>query len=791
MITKKKSLCGEWKLTVIPHAEYAKHGKHGKEKAYHTIAEVEADGNEVISATVPGNLELDLFKAGKVEDLFFGTNPDKIRRYTERLHCYYFTNFQVEEISSIQETLVFEGLDCYADVFLNGQLVGSFDNMLVEQSADVTGLISQGNNEILIHIKPAIIEATKYDYNFLVTAGRSAYEQLYVRKPAHMFGWDIMPRYLSAGIWRPVYLSFLQQEEGIREYYLCTTQADQEHAIVELFYATICDIDGDVRLTLNGKCGESVYSREIKMIFPIGRRAFELEKPKLWWPNNFGEQNRYEWELLLSRDGKVIDKVTFTQGLAKISLVKTDYLDGEGNGAFHFVVNSEKIFIKGTNWVPASPFHSEDKKRIPQMIALAEELKCNMIRCWGGNVYEDDLFYELCEQKGIMVWQDFGMACGKHPQDSEFAARIKKEATAVIKRLRRFACIALWSGDNEGDLRWRQWESIKMNPNDNVITRKILPETIMEHDPARSYLPSSPFFSSALIEKSEKDWSFIACESHFYIWGEFYKDGASGKRMLFASEFGTISIPSPDSMKKYISPDKLWPGRDINDEWLMHATSAIPETEENSQRPLIPFMNAEFLFETEIDSLAKLSAMSQIAACESDKYYLELFRSSKWDKTGMLWWNLVDGWPQLSDAVVDYYFDKKLPFYGLKASQQDVVLIMRDSFQSGFHPLVLVNDTLQAKTIHFKATDVETGEILLSGITQIAKNSARKVGEIPESADTRFILLEWKGDAEGRNHYLDFQKTKPKLRLNTYLHWLEASELYKEWTIKARTWLEG
>ena len=779
MKTLKIDLCKNWQLATITHGEH---------KDYTSLSELQKDGVEIISATVPGTVELDLKNAGKItKDLFFGTNPWEINSYTQMLHCYYFTTFNTDRVSGAPR-LVFEGLDCYADIYVNGKLAASVDNMLMIHTVDISRLIVMGKNEIFIHIKPAVVEAMKYEYPFMVSAGINAYEQLYVRKPAHMFGWDIMPRYVSAGLYRPVSLVFAEQAEGIEEYYLCTASATREKAVFEFYFKTNCLPSDNMTLKLEGDCGDSHFEEDILFNYPIGRRKIVFKDPKLWWPRNFGEQNRYDFKITLSREGEIIDEVCFKQGIASIKLDFEPTMDIDKNGKFCFIVNGERIFVKGANWVPASPFHSEDKARIPRMLDLACELECNMLRLWGGNVYEDDLFYEICEEKGIMIWQDFGMACGKHPIDGEFCDRMREEATQQVKRLRHYACIALWSGDNEGDLRWRHWEGIRMDPNDNIITRKLLPEIVMLHDTARSYLPSSPYISRELITQKPGEGKTMP-EVHFYIWGEFYKDGAKDKRKAkFASEFGSICMPSPESAKKYISPENLFTGCDGNDEWVVHSSAGVWRKGNKSFRTRVPFQYAESLFEGEINDYTSLAIKSQIAACESDKFFFEYFRSQKWDKTGMLWWNLMDGWPQMSDAVVDYYFDKKLPFYGLKASMQNVCLMMRDAFGGESHPLVAVNDTLQEVTIAYKATDVRNGNVLATGSVTIPANSNADLTSIPTSEDTRFILLEWSGDCEGKNHYFDFDKGKRKLELCEYMEYLEKTGLYTEWVEKTSRW---
>ena len=773
------SLCGDWNLSVLPHKESID---------ICSSKQVEEHNLEVINARVPGNMELDLYNAGKVDDLFFGTNPDRIRRYTEKLHCYYFRKFVIDSIPG-EPVLCFDGLDCYADVFINGVKVASFDNMLIKETCKIGHVLQMGENEIFIHIRPAIIEAQKYEYPFLISAGPSAYEQLFVRKPAHMYGWDIMPRYLSAGMWRPCYIEF-DQPYGIVEYYLCPTKLESDNSLlVEFQYVTRCDIEGDTRIVVEGKCKDSTFVFDIPLVFPLGnKKKLRIDNPYLWWPKGYGEQNMYDITLTLISDGKVIDTHEFSQGLRTVKLEFTQSVEDE-KGEFVFVVNNTKVYAKGSNWVPADAFHSRDKERIPKMLELAEECGCNFLRLWGGNVYEDDLFYDICDRKGIMIWQDFALACSKYPQDEEFFKRIKEEAIQVVKRLRSHACLALWSGDNECDLRWNVWESIELDPNRNALSRSLLAWVVEQYDPAKTYLPSSPYITPRIAEIGiRKGGLAVIPEWHHYLWGNnFYKkDSYFKSKIKFVSEFGAMGAPSPESLKKYISQEKLWPFNEQNDEWIMHSTSSVPELRENLFRLGIFFDQIHLIFDSGAQNLADFAIKSQIVQAEQLKYYIEYFRLLKWSKTGVIWWNLIDGWPQFSDSVVDYYYDKKFAFYAIKASQQDVCVMVTDDDDS--LKICVANDTLEDVNINYTLKDASTDEILAQGTCLSKANASEKIGNIEYSKKARIIAISWDGDTNGSNHYLDICEDYDKISREYFVSSLEKCNLYPEWTEKIKKW---
>jgi beta-mannosidase len=363
----------------------------------------------------------------------------------------------------------------------------------------------------------------------------------------------------------------------------------------------------------------------------------------------------------LWKNGVEIDSAQFRHGVRTVELERTSITGPKGEGEFCFRVNGEKIFIKGSNHVPADAYHSRDVERIPRIIDLAVECGCNMLRCWGGNVYENDLFYDLCDEKGLLIWQDFGMGCAVYPQDEEFQRALAHEAGIVVRRLRGHACIALWAGDNECDLVPSWFGDTSYNPNTNLLTRVVLPRVLQAEDPKRAFLPSSPYMDEVAFRAGQ---TFLPEE---HLWGPrdyFRSDYYKNSLCHFASEIGYHGCPSPDSIRKFISPENLWPND--NAEWLLHSTCAVPELGVGEGR--ITLMNNQIreMFGTVPDNLEDYAFASQCVQAEAKKFFIELFRTQKWRRTGILWWNLIDGWPQFSDAVVDYYFGKKLAFDYIK-----------------------------------------------------------------------------------------------------------------------------
>ncbi len=725
-------------------------------------------------ATVPGNLELDLFANGLVDEPFRGMNIVGLRRY-EHVYAYYFTTFDAPERPGTSPYLVFEGIDCFADVLLNGQLVHRGDNMLVEQHVPVAGVIRANRpNTLCVVIEPAVDRARSsgHDYPPGLEAQGSGYEGLYVRKAPHMYGWDIMPRAVSAGLWRPVSLRYLP-DERLDWAWLVTEHLADDHgaAGLALHYRAIVDGDpSEYEILVSGSCGPSRFDRRAPMLFDAGRIRFTVPEPRLWWPRGRGEPDLYEVTVTLLRGGRQVDRLTLTHGIRTIELDRTSVTTPDGDGEFCVLVNGERIFVLGTNWVPVDAYHSRDRERIPRIVDMVDDLGCNMIRCWGGNVYEDDAFFDLCDRKGILVWQDFAMACAVYPQDDEFGRRLADEVRQVVRRLRQHACLAVWVGDNECDETW-VWGGRRRDPNGNVLTREVIPAVLAEEDPSRPYVPSSPYVDSVAFRSGDR----LLPEDHLwgprgYFKGSFYTDAVCH----FASEIGYFGCPAPESLARFLSPDRMWPFAD-NEEWLLHSTAPLPGVDLHAYRVALMASQVRALFGEVPGNLADYAFASQVAQAEALKFFIERFRAGKWRRTGIIWWNVIDGWPQLSDAIVDYYFTKKRAYDVVKRSQAPLCLVLREP-AGGAHEIVACNDTRADLPLSFSVLDLDTAEVVAQGEGVAAADAVTVLGTVPAPVGlTRALLIEWTAPiGPGRNHYL---AGSPPLSLSRVRSWLERAGL--------------
>jgi len=710
-----------------------------------------------IPATVPGNVELDLMAAGRLPDISRGNNIHLLREL--ETHRFWFRrSFDAPTIPPGHSAqLVFEGLDTIAAIFLNGLEVGRADNMLIPHRFDVTAHLRPGRNDIAVRIDSPILEGRRHENEPIEWADRMHYESLSVRKAPHMYGWDITPRLVSAGMWRPVHLDILPPTR-LRSVYWATIAANPARRTATLFVhwdfvTERLAIDGmRVRITLRD--GQRIIHQFTQTVIDThGRERLDLTDVDLWWPRGYGDAKLYDGTVeLLDETGQVLDSHACRIGVRTVELLRSEITTPDQPGEFVFLVNGRRIFVKGTNWVPLDSLHSRDPQHLVCTIDMAVDLNCNMIRCWGGNVYEDHAFFDLCDRHGIMVWQDFALACAIYPQTDEFAVALRREAEAIVARLRNHPSLVLWAGDNEIDVFYHRLLP-GVDPNTDRHSRGTLPQVVRRLDPYRAYLPSSPYSSPELVRRGAN----INEQPERHLWGP--RDDFKGPfytRSLahFASEIGYHGCPHRQSIERMLDPDHLWPWQD-NDQWLTHCTRPHPHfTAWNYRIPLMARQIA-VLFGSVPDNLDDYILASQISQAEALKFFIEWFRAAKWRRSGIVWWNLRDGWPVFSDAVVDYFGRRKLAYEYIRRVQKDVCAICREP-EGGRHEIVIVNDTLRPAGGHLTVTDADGGTTLLESDWAVEPNWKSTVGHVPASCRPAMYLLSWSVEGGGRhaNHYL-------------------------------------
>ncbi len=597
------------------------------------------------AAVVPGCVHTDLRRHGLIPDPFHGTNELGLQWIEER-DWEYRTTFDVPAALLREETieLVAAGLDTVATVRLNGRVVARTENMFVASRWDVKQLLRAGANELTIHFGSAMkyIRGHRKDHDpreFNDPVGRSQV----IRKQQCQFDWDWGPRFVTAGIWRDLRL---EGWSGNRLADVRVTQTHRRDGSVILSFAPEFARQ-DSHATLSG-----TVSLRGKVVAEIKNLKSEIRNPHLWWPNGHGAQPLYQVDLVATgRDGEVIGRWSKRLGLRTLALDRHKDKAGE---TFQFVVNGRAIFAKGANWIPAHSFVAGlTRADYARDLTSAAQANMNMLRVWGGGIYESEDFYDLCDELGLLVWQDFMFACAIYPADAAFRASVRAEARHQVRRLRHRACLALWCGNNEivqlntvgekADL----LKSPALRRDYEAIFHKILPEVVAELDGVTAYQPSSQWRSTLEDSISRGDTHAIGeqrGDTHYWdVWHARHPVKDYEKwRFRFCSEFGMQSYSSPETQATFCPP-----GRDnvFGPEMENHQKNRA------GNQIILDYVSRRYRFPR---SQAALIYLSQLNQAHCMQVGVEHYRRNMPHCMGALYWQLNDCWPVASWSSIEF-----------------------------------------------------------------------------------------------------------------------------------------
>ncbi len=629
----------------------------------------QAGTTEWVKGHVPGGVHSDLLAAGKIADPFVADNESRVQ-WIGKTDWEYRRVFQVSP-DLMGEATVFlncDGLDTIAEVSVNGQKVGSAQNMFVTYRWEIKRLLKVGSNEISVAFKAPVTyqaerEASRKARGLNPTVG----DGTNIRKAPCHFGWDWGPKLPVIGIWKDIRL------EACSTGRFSDIHLRQAHDNGKVNLSAGISLEkwakGDLtcKIAVTGPDGKTLRS-ETRLAGEAGSVAVTVADPLLWWPNGYGKQPLYEVAITLWAGERVLDSKSYKVGLRTIELRRQPDEWGE---SFTFVVNGLPIFAKGSDWIPADSFPTRiTHAYLDGLFRSAVATHQNMLRVWGGGFFETEDFYDLCDAYGILVWQDFVFACSVYPLDDEdFLANLHQEVIDNVRRLRHRASLALWCGNNEMEQGWEGWgssrpELAELKKADERYFYHTLPEWVRPLDPDHAYWPSSPSSNTPFKDTNGQSKG----DAHYWdVWhGRKPFTAYRAQFPRFMSEFGFQSLPPFETVKTYAGPQ----------DWNM--TSYIMEYHQRSGSGnglMIGQMTDTFRMPKDFESLVYLSMMLQ---AEGIRYGVEHWRRNMDRISGTLYWQLNDCWPVASWASLDYFGRWKALHYAAKRFYAPVMLSILD-----------------------------------------------------------------------------------------------------------------
>ena len=661
---------------------------------------------------VPGEVHLALLRHGVIPDPFVQDNELDVQWVAK-------SDWEFEGVIHISDNLLsqdeiwlnFEGLDTLSVVWLNGAQLGRTDNAFRSFTWEVKSLITEGENTIRILFKsPVNYVSERQKEKPLVSPDQSIPGGPHLRKAPCQWGWDWGPMLPPIGIWKDAYL------EGYSKARFDSVHIHQVH----LFDGTV-EVTSQAQIiqwqpeilqlcmTLRDPDGNT-FATTCKFLDGRACTTIEIPEPLLWWPNGYGEQPLYQLSVTLRTEDEVLlDSREFQIGLRTIELQQEKDAFGE---SFSFVVNNVPIFAKGSNWIPADSFPTRiTRQTLDRLLGDAANAHHNMIRVWGGGFYESDDFYDLCDQYGILVWQDFIFSCSIYPfDDSDFVENVHQEVIDNVSRIRHRASLAIWCGNNEMDWGWESWGWQQGEIQEHLLPYKTffyqtLPTWLKELDPDTPYWFSSPT-SGTPFENSNSN---AIGDAHYWdVWHGAKPFSAYREQYpRFMSEFGFQSLPPLKTIKTYADEDH----------WNL--TDYMIEHHQRSPYASALFMGQmafHFMMPADFPALVYLTMVLQ---AEGIRYGVEHWRRNMDRVSGTLFWQLNDCWPVASWSSLDYFGRWKALHYASRKFYAPLLLSIED--QGASMKVHLTSDLMELweGSIRWRLMRID-GEVLDMGEKEVS-----------------------------------------------------------------------
>ena len=697
-------------------------------------------------ANVPGDVHDALQDAGYIDGYYMGKKLDDLRWIDEQDWLYY-RRFRVPRCAG-KVYLRFEGIDTLSEIYLNGVRIGETDNMFVPWEACVDDLLRfDGDNTLLVRVKSSLIALADIDRTELFP--KDELDRLVLRKSQMNYGWDFCGHYVSIGIWKGVSL-YVKAQPTLQDVYLRTLSIEDGKATLGLSARIAAETpltDAKIRLTLSEE-GREVLCQ----CWPASGDLLtaDLPSPRLWWPHSYGESFLYGARVELLDGDAVVDTFNTRLGVRTITLDQSKI--EVGGRRFAFCVNGRNLFIRGANWVPTHAIYADmTDENTRFFLSRALDANITMLRIWGGGIYETEAFYDYCDEHGILIMQDFMMACGILPQEDWYFNQVAAEAKWIVKHLRVRPCIAVWSGDNEIDDAY-SWYGLADQFATNRLNRVAVGDAIREFDPGRPFMVSSPFSPFPDEEGGDKPNSTLQGDMHVYLTRFASENPGYYKKLLdfvprYVSEYGFSSLPNRNTFDKFnFYGEKMYPKRNP---WLGELKAFDDMGEDKDPQRLIDF--------------------SQYSHARGLKYWIEYLRSHKGVCGGSMYWKFNDPWAPSREnmlfatlmAAIDFIGYPKAPYYTARRAYEDMILAFCEN-KEGELAVMGCNETLEA----------DEGKLCIEVVGMGGGTRVLYEGECRIEADAATELYRFKPDAElaaMRDGYLRARFTGKRCLVNRFL----------------------
>lgn len=677
------------------------------------------DEDEWLKAKVPGSVFNDLLNAGKIEDPFYRDNEDQAKIIAS-CDYEYEREFYVENkiLSSDMVVLCCEGLDTLAEISINNVMVANTNNMHRTYEFDVKNLLHEGKNSIrLVFYSPIKFIEEKHKENPLWGVDDAIPGYPHIRKGHYMFGWDWGPQIPDSGIWRNISLKATS------------------HAIIEDVYVTQLHQHENVKLDVrvrNTRWNDDDLFIEVSVTTPKGDKIMKsvpasyyedhieisIDNAELWWPNGFGQQPLYRLEVLLKKEEEVVDTKYFNIGLRTMKVRKEKDQWGE---SFEIEVNGKSIFAMGADYIPEDNILARcSPEKTERLIKDCVRANFNCLRVWGGGIYPEDYFFDLCDKYGLIVWQDLMYACAVYEMTDEFTENIKKEAEDNIKRIRHHACLGLWCGNNEMEWGWVEWgfpKTAKLRTDYIKQFEILLPQVAKETDPNTFYWPASPSSGGGFENPNDENMGDV---HYWQVWHGLKPFTEYRKHFFrFVSEFGFQSFPSLKTLESFTLPE---------DRNIFSYVMEKHQKNGSANGKILFYLSENFKYPKDFDSLLYTS---QLLQAEAIKYGVEHWRRNRGRCMGAIYWQLNDCWPVASWSSIDSFGRWKALHYFAKKFFAPVLLSACEEGTGA--ELHVTNETLEVfkGIVEWKLRD-NTSRVIKEGIinVEIQPLSAIKCAEL-------------------------------------------------------------